>query len=213
VNGSVGDSSSTGFSRISHRKSRVSPFVLPQIQARNLEPALRWVEEKQDALSAAVAAQSSQHSTSEHTVIGFFSSQIQSRNLEPALRWVEEKRGALSSARQSYESFEFQLHRLQFLRILTEQGTLLLHYLVVDETFLNSPCTIILIEQGATASRRSSVLLIDWLNVRCMGITLRMVHAAAHSSAQLFPACCGNQACNDVVLTEYLCHTQDQRQH
>lgn len=112
---------------------------------------------------------------------------------------MEEKRGALLSARQSYESFEFQLHRLQFLRILTEQGTV--------------PCTIILIEQGATAGRRSSVLLIDWLNVRCMGITLRMVHAAAHTSAQLFPPCCCNKACTDVILTEYLCHTQDQRQH
>lgn len=52
---SVGDSGSTRFSRISHLKSRVLVFVLQQIQARNLEPALRWVEEKQDALSAAVA--------------------------------------------------------------------------------------------------------------------------------------------------------------
>lgn len=48
--------------------------------------------------------------------------QIQARNLEPALRWVEEKREDLAAARQSYESFEFQLHRLQFLRILTQQG-------------------------------------------------------------------------------------------
>jgi hypothetical protein len=48
--------------------------------------------------------------------------QIQNRNLEPALQWVEEKRADLAAARQSYEAFEFQLHRLQFLRILTQQG-------------------------------------------------------------------------------------------
>jgi hypothetical protein len=42
--------------------------------------------------------------------------------LEPALQWVEEKRADLAAARQSYEAFEFQLHRLQFLRILTQQG-------------------------------------------------------------------------------------------
>jgi CTLH/CRA C-terminal to LisH motif domain len=49
-------------------------------------------------------------------------SQIQNRNLEPALQWVEDKRADLAAARQSYEAFEFQLHRLQFLRILTQQG-------------------------------------------------------------------------------------------
>jgi hypothetical protein len=48
--------------------------------------------------------------------------QIHNRNLEPALQWVEEKRADLAAARQSYEAFEFQLHRLQFLRILTQQG-------------------------------------------------------------------------------------------
>ena len=52
----------------------------------------------------------------------FMRTQIQNRNLEPALQWVEEKRADLAAARQSYEAFEFQLHRLQFLRILTQQG-------------------------------------------------------------------------------------------
>ena len=52
----------------------------------------------------------------------FMRMQIQNRNLEPALQWVEDKRADLAAARQSYEAFEFQLHRLQFLRILTQQG-------------------------------------------------------------------------------------------
>ena len=52
--------------------------------------------------------------------------QIHNRNLQPALQWVEEKRADLAAARQSYEAFEFQLHRLQFLRILTQQGACLI---------------------------------------------------------------------------------------
>lgn len=50
--------------------------------------------------------------------------QIQARNLEPALQWVEEHRAELTEARQSYQNFEFQLHRLQFLRMLTQQGAM-----------------------------------------------------------------------------------------
>jgi len=48
--------------------------------------------------------------------------QIELRNLQPALEWVDSRRDDLAAAQQGYEAFEFQLHRLQFLRLLAEQG-------------------------------------------------------------------------------------------
>ena len=51
--------------------------------------------------------------------------QIQARDLKPALAWVEEHRLELFEASPfSAEDFEFRLHRLQFVQLLTTKGEL-----------------------------------------------------------------------------------------
>lgn len=47
--------------------------------------------------------------------------QIRRRNLQPAMVWIEEHKHALQKHGVS-DSFEFQLHRLQFLTILEHTG-------------------------------------------------------------------------------------------
>lgn len=58
--------------------------------------------------------------------------QIVARDLGPALAWVEEHQTQLaaSTSSPSGQDFEFQLHRLQFVQLLTTKG-------VVSE-----PCTL-----------------------------------------------------------------------
>jgi len=52
--------------------------------------------------------------------------QIQARDLKPALAWVDEHRSELFEASPfSAEDFEFRLHRLQFVQLLTTKGELL----------------------------------------------------------------------------------------
>ena len=49
--------------------------------------------------------------------------QIQARDLKPALAWVDEHRLELFEASPfSAEDFEFRLHRLQFVQLLTTKG-------------------------------------------------------------------------------------------
>ena len=49
--------------------------------------------------------------------------QIQARDLKPALAWVDEHRLELFEASPfSAEDFEFRLHRLQFIQLLTTKG-------------------------------------------------------------------------------------------
>ncbi len=51
--------------------------------------------------------------------------QIQARDLKPALAWVAEHRSELFEASPfSAEDFEFRLHRLQFVQLLTTKGEL-----------------------------------------------------------------------------------------
>ena len=50
--------------------------------------------------------------------------QIETRDLEPALAWVQEHREELVAASPaSAQEFEFRLHRLRFVQLLTTQGT------------------------------------------------------------------------------------------
>lgn len=49
--------------------------------------------------------------------------QIQSRNLAPALAWADAHREQLHARdERGAQAFEFQLHRLQFLHTLQQQG-------------------------------------------------------------------------------------------
>lgn len=50
--------------------------------------------------------------------------QIVARDLGPALAWVEEHQTQLaaSNSSPSCQDFEFQLHRLQFVQLLTTKG-------------------------------------------------------------------------------------------
>ena len=51
--------------------------------------------------------------------------QIAARDLMPALAWVEDHRTELteSTSSPSGQDYEFRLHRLQFLQLLTTQST------------------------------------------------------------------------------------------
>ena len=52
--------------------------------------------------------------------------QIHARNLAPALEWAEANRERLCARdERSAEAFAFQLHRLQFLHTLQQQGAAL----------------------------------------------------------------------------------------
>jgi hypothetical protein len=49
--------------------------------------------------------------------------QIKAHNLQPALEWAEQNRSVLSQD-DSPSSFEFRLHALNFLNVLSSQGAL-----------------------------------------------------------------------------------------